>query len=351
MQLFKSIAIYDAKIPNDPALLAGHLAELKFYPPLESQTVSRGFVPVREEAGDALAVPFHGGLAFRFRQDEKILPAKVIAAEVQNRIDMIWNTDGRKPGKKEKAEIKDEVTCELAARALVTTKVDMVCYYHYESSTLIVPTSSSSAADNCMSLLIRAMGSIETTTLTALTVSEAKGGLTTRMRNYLADEDCGAFGIFEPCDEVQLETTDKSRKVGVKMDSLLNAQKGINEAIVSGMKVSAMGLHGHGIDFCLTEKFRLRNIVFPVVEGDEEESTWEVMATTQVAGIVQVIKDLVELLGRTGQDLDEGGIVPTEPIEGSTPGVSKAEEPSPNAEADAAGAGGAAGATEDYVFA
>jgi len=288
----KAAIVYKAEIPTDTTILHNHLAEKEFQPPMPMELVSRGFVPVDEtEHGCLLAVAFPGGLAFRLRIDEKILPASVVNAEVAKAIEIIRHNEGRKPGKKERYEIKDAVLAALAQRALVRTTASITCYYHTESGYLIIPTTSKKIADACTSMLIRAVGSVKTETIH---VSDVKHGLTTRLKQYLDDEDCGAFGSFQPCDEAALADTMK-RKISVKMNYLHMAREGLTVALTQGFNVTSMGFYWNGVDFRLTEEFRLRGIEHPSDPG-AEDVTWASEAAIQTKAVADIVNELVELL-------------------------------------------------------
>lgn len=71
-QLIKAATVYVADIPIDADTLHNHLAEKPFTECLQMQTRSVGFVPPSE--GCSLVAEFPGGIAFRVRIDEKIIP-------------------------------------------------------------------------------------------------------------------------------------------------------------------------------------------------------------------------------------------------------------------------------------
>ena len=185
MKLIKAAITYKATIPSDTAILAAHLAEKPFTECMEMDLRSVGFVAPTEDAY-SLVQTFPGGLAFRVRIDEKIIPSGTVKAEVEKHVKAIKESTGRKVGKKERAEIKDAVMVDLCRRALVKTKASITCFYEIATGYLIVPTASKSIADVCTSLLVQAVGSVKTETIN---VSEVKHGLTTRLQKWLADDD------------------------------------------------------------------------------------------------------------------------------------------------------------------
>lgn len=290
MKLIKAAITYKATIPTDTAALAAHLAEKPFTECMELELRSVGFVPPTDES-TGLVQTFPGGLAFRVRIDEKIIPSATVKAEVEKQVAAIKASTGRKVGKKERAEIKDGVMIDLSRRALVKTKASITCFYEIASGYLIVPTASKGIADLCTSLLVQAVGSVKTETIN---VAEVKHGLTTRLQKWLDDDD-QAFGDFQPCDEVALAA--EGRKIGVKMSGLDQARAGLNEAMLKGFQVTSIGFHFGGMDFRLTSDFHLKGVTFTEHDlPEEEENLWVTEAAMQVKKVSTVINELSEML-------------------------------------------------------
>lgn len=291
-QLIKAAITYKATIPTDITVLEQHLAERKFAPCQDYEASTMGFVPPVEHYSDLLVAGFPGGFAFRVRIDEKVLPASAIKAELEAKLKDIERETGWVPRGRAKQEIKAQVVGELTRRALVKTKASVTCYYDVENQHLIVPTTSQKIADAITSLLIHVVGSVKTETVT---VSDIKLGLTTRMKQWIEQDDATAFGAFDPCDEVALASD--NRKITVKMTSLQQARQGIAEALRTGFGVKSIGFHYDGADFKLTDDFRLKGIALSerTIE-EEEESMWEGDAAMQVGKVSQIVNALVELL-------------------------------------------------------
>lgn len=297
MKLIKAAITYKATIPTDVDALIAHLEEKQFTECGELQLRSTGFVPVIE--GGALVERFAGGLAFRVRIDDKIIPSAAVKAEVEKRAKAIEAQTGRKPGRKERAEIKEVVLLDLARRALVKTTASVTCFYEVATGYLIVATSSGKVSDHCVSLLISAVGSVKTETLH---VSDAKHGLTTRLKEWLADDE--GFGDFQPCDEVAL--VNEGRKVSVKMSSLQQAHSGLTEALLSGFSVKSIGFHHGSVDFRLTDDFQLKRIHFVTEDlQHEDDNWWSGEAAVSVKAVSDIISQLVEMLSYKAEQDDE----------------------------------------------
>lgn len=302
-QLIKAAIVYSAEIPKEASILNKHFADFQFTEATESQLVSRGFVPVvtvADDDGDTLAMPFQGGIAFSVRIDEKIIPGSAIKKEMQKEIERAQRLEGRKPGKKERAELKYAVMFHLAAMAFARTSV-VRCFYEYDTNYLIVATASKALADKVTSLLVQAVGSIKTTTIN---VSSVKHGLTERLKKWVEyDED--AFGRFSPCSAVQLQ--EEKRKISVQMGDFSAAREGLQEALSKAFQVVSLGLTLDGeTQFRLNDQFRLKAIEFHHTpeDGDIEASPAELFATQallEVTSVSAVIKVLCEMLAYENQ--------------------------------------------------
>jgi recombination associated protein RdgC len=290
-QLIKSATIFNAELPS-AAALREHFAADVFVECLSMQAVSIGFVP-REDFGDLVEV-FPDGLAFTIRIDQKILPGSVVKSEVNKVAKQREAATGRKPGKKERAEIKEEVTFKFLEHALVRTTL-VTCYHHTPLNYLIVPMTNKVLAGKIISLLVNSVGSVKTTTIN---VADVKGGLTTRLTEWL-DGDIDSFAGLEPLNEVMLEETE--RKVTVRMEHLMSARAALEEALGSGFTVKSIGLQfDNGLALKLTDSFQLRGIeATGLVEANSEDDgdLFVSQAALEVEELAKAITFLCEMFG------------------------------------------------------
>lgn len=290
MKIIKNAIIYKAKLPSAEAL-RGHLEEHSFKPIGEVEPVCHGFDLI-PETGE-LVSEFDGGLAFAIRTDAKILPASAVKAETKARCERIEEQQGYKPGRKQTREIKEQVYLELLPKALVRSS-SITCYYDRQRNLLYVPTTAQGTADIVMSLLIRAVESVETTTIH---VDAIAMGITTRLKDWLNDDE-GAFGPFDPTGRVVLKR--ESDTVTVNRQSLEQSSEGIEEALADGFVATEIRFTHTGLCFNLTDQFRLKAIKYEDVEdmqfdGDQAEE-WAHDANVQNYHLGIVIDRLVELL-------------------------------------------------------
>lgn len=291
MKLIPHAIVYKAEVPPTD-LLTLHLEKVPFTECGPFQLRSVGFVQRGEEQSD-LVNEFPGGYAWTVRIDEKIIPGFALNAEVKKAIAKHEADTGKKPGKKERADIKSAVHLDLATRALVRT-TQVTCFYNPEQQYLIVPASKKTA-DVVVSALVQAVGTVKTETLN---VSNVKKGLTTRLQKWLEDDE-DAFGNFHPCDTADLSTGgEEKRKVSVRMSALSQARAALTEALKRGFQVESLGFTTtEGVEFRLTADFHLKALAYLVPEHDDEcESLWAAEAGLQVTAVSGIITELCTMM-------------------------------------------------------
>jgi recombination associated protein RdgC len=290
MKLIKNALVYKADLPRMSAL-EEHLKERPFIDPLPHEAGSSGFV---SRNGEGLVDAFIGGLAFTVRIDTKIVPASAVKAEFDKRSKHLCEETGRKRlSKAERADLKDLITIEFRAKALVKTML-VTCFYRRDKQYLIIPTSSKTTAAAIVALLIAAVGSVKTETIH---VNDVKHGLTTRMKAWL-DDDADAFGEFMP--HVDTELAMGSQKLTVKMEQLTEAKAGLHKAFADGFGVKSMRLlAGNEVSFKLTSHFAFKSIDFPTNPDAEknDEDVWLHEAAVQTLNLSSVINELCDMLG------------------------------------------------------
>ena len=288
-QLIKSATVYSAELPATEHL-EQHLQENAFSEMTDLQIRAVGFVAF--DSGTYTA-PFPGGVAFKARIDEKIIPASQVEKETERLALETQRLTGRKPGKKERKELKDAALLSLAPRAFPRTAV-VTCFYERGTQYLIVPTTSKKLSDTITSTLVHAVASMKTTTIN---VSGVKKGLTARMKQWLENED-EAFGQFNPSGDAALAIEKRRLMVMVKMGNLLTAKEGLQEAIANGFEVTSLGFNhiDSGVEFRLTDSFQFKGIVFVHDPAQGDEDLFAAEAAIEVSSFSKVVTELCSMM-------------------------------------------------------
>lgn len=278
MRHIKAARVYRAPLPAK-AHLSEALAKLAFQEITAVQAYSCGFVPVAEdELVDA--DPSGRFMHIKFRLDQKVIPGATLAAEVGKQVLAREEELGHKLGRKGIAEIREQVRQELTARALHRTTV-ISLFHDRQSEFLIAATSSKGVVDRALDRLIRALGSLKTTTIH---IDSLQNGLTARMRTTLFSGECN-FAPFSLEGDYWLEGEEEKASLQRATDAVLC------EALGNGLRVKALRLRHELVAFNLTSDFIFKNIRF---DASEEEEPLEPAAET-LAQLVQFTAALDEL--------------------------------------------------------
>lgn len=302
MRLIKNAIVYRASLPS-AKVLADHLAEKQFTPVLESHQSSCGFIP--HPTTKELVSTFPDGYAFRIRLDSKPISKRAIRLAAHEKVQAQQEVCGRELSREE----VDAIEVSLIEDAIKTTlpeRTELDAFYHVESRTLIVPSTSKEVASTLLYLLIEACGALETSTIH---VSNIKGGLTTRLDDYLTTSNSEAFGDFKIGDSVAMKS--KTGRASFDLENIDHARAGLLEALETGMQAERLELcHSDTVNFKLTKDFHLRGIQF-LANGTEDDldiedatELWQHHAGMQTLLLVATVNALCDLFGYQEKEVE-----------------------------------------------
>jgi recombination associated protein RdgC len=184
--------------------------------------------------------------------EEKILPATVVTQELNNKIKNIKTSKGRKVYKKEKQELKDEITSKLLPKAF--SKLSKVyAYIDIEHSLLIVDTTVKSKLDKFISLFKKTFGD------NAYHEVETKKIAPILTRWLLNDSYPSSFAIEQSC--VMVDPNQQSRVIRCQHQDL--SFKAIQQLLQDGYTINQLSLNWQDkITFTLTDGFDLKTIKY-----------------------------------------------------------------------------------------
>ena len=290
-QFIKNARVFSAVLPA-ANLLAEHLQELLFTPMSSSSIVAFGF-----EANDTtkeLVTQLQGGFSFTFRFDQKIIPGDIVKQRLQVFKENFFENMGRRPTKTEVAQLRDNVIVSMASTAPIRTKLIHV-FYSQTEQLLFIPVISKSMSSRIMGQLIRACGSVKTTTIH---VDGLTNGLASRLVEYLNREDdteSMAFdGEFEPSSYVVLGCG--KNKVTYDLNDLGSGSVGIIERVDAGFNVNSLQLERGPVSFRIDSEFVFKAISLPEYSDDEAADDmayqWRQQAQTEIILIADAVKAL-----------------------------------------------------------
>lgn len=166
--MFKNLIIYRIKSttqwPDDETqigkvILSGveeALAKVPFMECGATQEKSYGWVPPRGEAEGALVESVGGQWILRFKRESKMVPGSVLTRRVAEKAARIEQETGRKPGRKETKELKDEAKLDLLPMAFTKQSTTFV-WIDRRDRLLVIDTGSQGNADEIVTLLVESL--------------------------------------------------------------------------------------------------------------------------------------------------------------------------------------------------
>lgn len=293
--MFKNLIVYRIapEWAADPAQLEAALDQMRFVPCTPTQPMSAGWVEPRGVAHAPLLEVVDGHWLLKLQVEHKAVPGAVVRRRAEEMAAQIEQQTGRKPGKKQMKELKEDALHELlpqafAKRASVQVWIDPV------QRLLMVDSGSANRADEVVTQLVKAG---EGLSLTLLQTAETPVAV---MSAWLAGtEPPAAFSIDREC---ELKSPDEMKSVVRYARHALDIEE-VREHIRSGKLPTRLALTWQGrVSFVLSDTGQVRKIAFldgvfeglPKVEKDE---AFEADAAIATGELRQLIPDLVEALG------------------------------------------------------
>ncbi len=159
---FKQAQIFqlDHDYSYQPDALEEQLASMAFTPCLPSLPASLGFAPPIDLDGAPLVHAANGYLLFCLQIEEKVLPATVVRQAVNDRIKELEAAEDRKVYRKERNNLKDEMTFTLLPRAF--TKVTRIhAYIDTKNHWLVINSNSASKVEKFLEIFKRTVSDIK----------------------------------------------------------------------------------------------------------------------------------------------------------------------------------------------
>ena len=293
---FKQVSFYPLNKDKLPDLetLSAKLQAAEFAPPQGLDWFGEGFAPPKGFSPE-LVFPADFTWSVALKKSEKVLPAGVIREILDDKIAEIQEAEARTVGRKEKQELKEQITDDLLPRAFTrSSKTQAVC--DTRSGFLLVNQASATRAENLLAKLREALGGLEAK------LPNTKQSPSSLMTEWLLQGACG--GGFELDDMCELKGTgDAAPTVRVSKQDLTADE--VVQHVKTGKTVTQLGLVWRDqIAFVLTQDFTLKRIQYLDVLQEEAESHGDDAASLAFASQIlmaeslsTLLQELVSLLG------------------------------------------------------
>ncbi|MBL5977556.1 MULTISPECIES: recombination-associated protein RdgC [Comamonas] len=260
-----------------------------------TQERSVGWVPPRGEAHGPLAESVAGQWVMRFMSESKMLPASVLNRKVNEKAEHIEKTEGRKPGKKEKKELKDEAKLDLLPMAF-TKQGAMWVWIDAQARTLVLDTSAQGRADEIVTLLVEGLPGFAVALLDTQTSPQAA------MAHWLMTQEPPAgFSIDREC---ELKAADESKAVVRYARHPLDIDE-VRQHIEHGKLPTKLAMTWDDrVSFVLSEGLQIKKIALldAVMDGNsQDDGGFDTDVAIATGELSRLIPDLIEALGGEGR--------------------------------------------------
>ncbi|UOP05216.1 recombination-associated protein RdgC [Conchiformibius kuhniae] len=285
---FKQISFYPLNPDNlpDAEAVSVKLEGAAFKPVMGLDWFSEGFAPPQPFSPENVFAA-DGTWGISLKKSEKVLPAGVIRDVLDEKIAEIENNEGRTVGRKEKQQLKEQITDDLLPRAFTrSSRVHAVC--DTRSGFLLVNNASANRAENLLAKLREALGGLEAR------LPNTRQSPTSLMTDWLLRG--AAEGSFELDSDCELRGAGDAAAVVKVAKQDLTADE-VVQHVRNGKSVTQLGLVWRGqIAFILTADFTLKRVQYLDVIQEEAEQYGTDAASSAFAAQILMARNLSELL-------------------------------------------------------
>jgi len=294
--MFKNMIVYRIA-PDSPCLhvdltvLEEGLARTPFQECAATQEKSSGWLPPRGEAHGPLAESVSGQWMLRFMTETKAVPGPVLTRRVKEKAEQIEQQYGRKPGKKEMTELKDEVRLDLLPMAFTKQTATFV-WLNRQERLLVLDTSAQGRADEIVSALVEALPGLSVALL------ETQVAPQTAMAQWLIEQEPPAgFSIDQEC---ELKATGEGKSVVRYAHHPLDIEEIQAHIKANKLPTKLAMTWDNRVSFVLTEGLHIKKVAFleTVFEGQAQDNKgFDADVALATGELAPFIADLVEVLG------------------------------------------------------
>ncbi|WP_148863248.1 recombination-associated protein RdgC [Marinobacter fonticola] len=299
---FRNARIYRFTKPFDVSVeeLESKLEEAAFKPCGPQESFRQGWVAPLGRHGTQKVHSANGYHLIALRKEERVLPAAVIKEAVTEQVEQIEAEQMRKVARKEKEEIKEQLTQEMLPRAFTKSKRTFA-YLAPKDGFMIVDAGSDKQAEELATTLRQAIGSlpIRPPALEQAPAFTFSGWLS---------ETIDMPTTFTLGDECELKDTGEEGGV-VRCKGLDLLGDEIRNHLNAGMQVTKLSLGWEdSLTFVLDEELALRRLKFgdtfqeklDDIDADDAAAKFDASFTLMTLELARLIPALLEALG--GED-------------------------------------------------
>lgn len=287
--------------------LAKTLSRFAFRPCGPTERHSAGWVPPRGIEHAPLVENVGGQYLMKLMIEARLLPASAVRAHLDEQLDAIEQSTGRRPRGKAKRELREQVEHTLLPRAF-TRKRGTLVWLDPKARTLAL----GSATAKSVELILAELKASFDDDLQPMPIQTAESPATA-MAGWLRERDAApaGFSIDRDC---ELRQPDEG-KATVRYARHALDGKDVAEHIRKGkMPVTLAMTWADRVSFVLTDDMRVRRVRFldldvntpPPEEGADEEDAFDADAALTTGQLAQMLAALITALGGEAKEPAKG---------------------------------------------
>ncbi len=292
--MFKNVIVYGIAPGWDVSLaqVQEQLEAERFVECGASQEKSVGWVEPRGQAHGALLEAVDGQWLLKLMVETRALPGAVVTRKLKERLARIEASTGRKPGKKETRDLKDDIRLELLP--LVFTKQATVwVWIDRAAQRLVIDAASAARADEAVTLLVNSLEG-----LTLELVSTQMSPTAAMAQWLLTQKPPAGFSVDREC---ELKAADESKAVVRYARHALDTEE-VRAHVQGGKLPTRLALTWNDrVSLVLTENLQIKKLAFldVVFEGASkgDDDGFDADAAIATGELRKLLPDLLEALG------------------------------------------------------
>lgn len=293
--MFKNLIVYRLG-PDGPANMSqiqDALERDRFIECGLTQAMSVGWIEPRGVAHGPLIEVIDGQWLLTLQVEQRILPGAVVRRKAEELAAQVEKTTGRKPGKKQMRELKDQATLDLLPLSF-TKRVAVKLWIAPAQRLLMIDAGSAARADLALTALTKSLVGVSAQGI------QTELSATTAMTEWLASQEPPqGFAIDRDC---ELKAADGERPVVRYARHALDIDE-IRGHLQAGKQPTRLALTWNGrVSFTLTDAMQIKKLAFldGVFEGRKagrDDEAFDADAAIATGELAPLIGDLIDALG------------------------------------------------------
>jgi recombination associated protein RdgC len=296
--VFKNVMVYRVvgEWTSTQAQLEEALQADRFAPCGASQEKSVGWLEPRGEAHGPLLEIVGGQWLLKQMVEVKAVPGSVVKRKVEERVAQIEAATGRKPGKKEIRDLRDDTRLALLPMAF-TKQSSVMVWIDPKARLLVLDAGSQGKADEVMTALVKAIQGF------AVQLIDTQTSPAVAMSSWLSTHEAPAgFSVDREC---ELKAADESKAVVRYTRHALDTDEVSGHIAMGKMPTRLAMTWSDRISFVLTDALQLKKLAFldvvmesaPASPADRKDDGFDTDVAIATGELTRMLPELLEALG------------------------------------------------------